>query len=91
MAMNGDRLKRIAGLRKVEPAPASALGAYEDGDTVAAIFRVTEENYVPNGIHVRARVSPTMFTGAFKFGLLSVLERDKRVARLSLPRRQSIS
>lgn len=86
MTFDQDRLKQIAGLRKVEPVPASTAGAHQDHDLVAAIFKVTEPEYVPAGIQVRARVSPTIFTGAFRFGLLAVLEQDDRVARVSLPR-----
>lgn len=85
-----DQLKRLSDLRKVEPAPASLLESVAQQETAAAIIKVSEADYVPAGIHVRARMSPTLFTGAFSPDLLSLLDDDDKVVSVSLQRRQRL-
>ena len=58
--------------------------------TVEAIVKVNEDNYVPPGVKVRARIDPTMLTGEIPTSLLPELEGNPKVASVSVSRRLRI-
>lgn len=53
----------------------------------ASIFEVSEPNYVPPGVTVRARISSTLFTGNYRIGELERIATDEKVARIGMPTR----
>ena len=55
-------------------------------NTTAVIVRVSAEGYVPPGIAVRARISPTLFTADVTAAELQRLQGDETVASISRAR-----
>lgn len=53
---------------------------------VAVIVKVSEPDYVPSNVKLRARVSPELFTADVDAATLGELERDSRVLSVSTPR-----
>ena len=58
--------------------------------TVEAIIKVKEDDYVPPGVKVRARIDATMLTGEMPTSILPDLESDPKVASVSVSRRLRI-
>lgn len=84
------KLKKLSDLGKVESVPASALDSLESQGVVTAMIHVTESNYVPPQVRVRARIDPTLFTADFPADVLTALERDPKVDSIAPPRRQQL-
>jgi hypothetical protein len=69
-----------------ESHPAWASGATATPTDVQVIVRVTEEGYVPDCVHLRARISELMFTAELPAAALPALADDPRVASVGPPR-----
>ncbi|MDX2180721.1 MAG: hypothetical protein SFV18_14080 [Bryobacteraceae bacterium] len=52
-----------------------------------AIVRVREDNYVPDGAKVRARIDETMFTAAIDDDKLDEIRADPKVQSVEVSRR----
>lgn len=61
---------------------AAAAGAAE----VSVVVQVTESNYVPEGVDIRARISARMFTAQLPAAGLEQLQQDPRVVSVGFPR-----
>jgi hypothetical protein len=51
---------------------------------VKAIVRVSENGYVPPGVHVRSRIDGQMFTAELPADLVATIREDKRVVSVEL-------
>jgi hypothetical protein len=61
------------GLSKLVASP-SFVEALASESTVVATVRVSRPNYVPTGLNVRVRITPTLFTASMsKSGLMATL------------------
>jgi hypothetical protein len=77
-------------LEKVELTGTTSLAAGEEidpEDSLTAIIRVSEPDYVPKEVKVRARIDPTLITASFLGKSLKALQSDPRVQSVSLSRR----
>lgn len=90
MKIDLKRLKKLSELTKLEAAPPSALAVAGDNPTVSAIIQVTEPNYVPPAVRVRARIDPRLFTADFRRAVLTELEADPKVLSVALSRPQQL-
>lgn len=70
-------------LHKVEASSIIPL-AHKASDVVQAIIKVKETNYVPQCVRLRASIGPDIFTGEFKYDDLESLEKDPKVASVSI-------
>ncbi|MGD9892762.1 MAG: hypothetical protein AB7R89_26495 [Dehalococcoidia bacterium] len=64
---------------------AEALSA-GSSDRVAVVMRVSEESYVPAGVAVRARISPTIFTAELTREEIDRLQRDPKLVSIGTAR-----
>jgi hypothetical protein len=82
------KLKKLSDLDKLaSPAPSAMHAAEGDDDQrVAIIVRVTEANYIPPEVTVRAQIDEYMFTANISPDELSALENDPKIQSFSLPR-----
>jgi len=85
MGISLDNFKKVEFTGTARPEPISA------DRTLTAIFKVTEADYVPPKVHVRARIDSMMFTGSFVAGDLWELESDQRVISLAISRPLGLS
>lgn len=56
-------------------------------ESLTAIIKVNEADYVPKDVQVRARIDSNMITGSFPAKSLKKLQSDPKVESLSLPER----
>ncbi|MCX6598283.1 MAG: hypothetical protein NTV70_18170 [Acidobacteria bacterium] len=54
---------------------------------VKAILRVSDADYVPPGVTVRARIDATLFTASFADELLETLRQDSKVVSIEVSQR----
>lgn len=73
-------------LKKVELAGSTKSSPLAPGETVTAIFRVNQPDYVPSKVHVRARVDSNIFTGSFVAADLNEIESDAQVESIAISR-----
>ena len=73
-------------LHKVEATSVLSL-AQDASDVVQAIIKVKHADYVPPCVHLRASISPYLFTAAFKRGDLESLEKDPKVESVSISKK----
>lgn len=71
-------------LSKQEFSPYPSTGAPDD--VMEAIIKVLPDGYVPDGVVVRARASPRIFTCVIPRHFIPVLEADANVQTFSLSR-----
>jgi hypothetical protein len=71
---------------KLEVHPGWPASAAETPDALQVIVRVAEEDYVPQGVHVRARVSAVLFTADLASEDLDRLQADPLVVSVGMPR-----
>lgn len=88
--LDPDQLRKLSELDKLESAPPTLLSSADPQETVTAIVEVTEPDYVPEEVQVRARIAPTLFTAEFLGSLLPALDADPRVKSVALSRRQQM-
>jgi hypothetical protein len=76
-------------LEKVEFAGTTSLAGNEidQDETLTAIIRVNEPDYVPQGVDVRSRIDSTILTGSFLAKSLKKLQSDPKVQSVSLSRK----
>lgn len=76
-------------LEKVELTDRSSIEGMEidPDETLTAIIKVNEADYVPNDVKVRARIDSNMITGSFPAKSLKELQSDPKVESFSLPER----
>ena len=77
-------------LEKVELTGTTSLAAGDEihpDDSLTAIIRVSEPDYVPEDVNVRARIDPTLITASFLARALEKLESDPKVESVSLSRK----
>ena len=77
-------------LEKVELTGTTSLAAGDEidpEDSLTAIIRVSEPDYVPKDVNVRARIDPTLITASFLGKWLKALQSDPRVQSVSLSKR----
>jgi hypothetical protein len=67
---------------KLERIQFPAVG--DENTPTALIIRVWQSGYVPDGVTVRAQISPNLFTCVVPHGLLSKLEKDEKVKSFSV-------
>lgn len=82
-------MKRKINLDELHKVESSTVGplAYETSDIVQAIVKVKNTDYVPSGVHLRAAISPYIFTGEFKYDDLGSLEQDPKVESVSISKK----
>jgi hypothetical protein len=78
---------RAVPLTKVSGALAANLSKMSDREQLAAIVKVAEPGYVPEGVRRRAAISPTLFTATLTRRQLAALESDHGVVSVELSRR----
>jgi hypothetical protein len=66
---------------------AAQLTGMADDQEVAAIVKVAEPGYVPEGVTPRATISEAIFTADLTGSQLAALERDPRVVSVELSKR----
>lgn len=66
--------------------PSRTIAASKNG-MLEAIFRVSEDGYVPPGVNVRSAIDTTMFTGSFSAELESLLRQDPKVESIAVGQR----
>jgi hypothetical protein len=71
-------------LDELKEAKATSEPDLAPGEIVNAIIKVKQENYVPPGVHLRARIDPCMFTASFAAGDFSKIESDPNVASVEI-------
>ena len=59
----------------------------EDGSDLEVIVKVSEPNYVPDGVVVRAQISDVIFTSTIASDELQRLEDDPKVASVAVSRK----
>lgn len=64
-----------------------SLSATRPGRQIVAIVKVTEGGYVPEGVKVRARLSPELFTAEMAEEAMDQLQHDTRVVSVAAPKR----
>lgn len=72
---------------KIGGSPAADPTETDDDQEVAAIVKVAEPGYVPEGVTRRAAISETIFTADLSQRQLAGLERDPRVISVELSKR----
>jgi len=90
--MNGkmQQLRKLSSLKKLESSPASVLGSTSSEPMLTAIVKVSDPQYVPAEIEVRARIDATLFTAELSTAQLSTLETDPKVVSVALSRPQRL-
>lgn len=73
-------------LKKVEFTGTTKSSQVSPGETLTAVFKVKEPDYVPPRVQLRARVDSRMFTGSFIAADLNEIETDENVISLALSR-----
>jgi hypothetical protein len=63
-----------------------AVEAADLPEKVEMIVKVKEDDYVPAGVNVRARVDATMFTAEASPSLIARLEHDPKVRSVAVSR-----
>lgn len=81
-----NRKIKLEELSKVESSSVIPL-ALNSAETVEAIIKVKDADYVPDRVKVRASISPHILTGEFKQGDLPALEQDPQVESISINKR----
>jgi len=81
-----NRKIKLKDLSKVESSSVIPLTT-NASETVQAIIKVKDADYVPKGVKVRASISPHILTGDLKRGDLPALERDPQVESISISKR----
>ena len=77
-------------LEKVELTGTTSLVAGDEihpDDSLTAIIRVSEPDYVPKDVDVRARIDSTLITASFLAKSLEILQSDPKVESVSLSKR----
>ena len=77
-------------LEKVELTGTTSLAAGDEihpDDSLTAIIRVSEPDYVPQEVKVRSRIDSTLITASFLGKSLKKLQSDPKVESVSLSRR----
>ena len=59
-------------------------------DTVEAIFKVRQPNYIPEGVQLRARIDATMFTGTVQSCEVNRVQSDQYVESVEVSSRLQI-
>lgn len=70
--------------RKVTGPGSSDPATGKPGTTLTAIIQVSDRYYVPDGVTLRARISPCMFTGEFDSGILATLDNNPATVSVAL-------
>jgi len=73
-------------LHKVESSSVIPL-ARQGSEMVQGIIKVTNADYVPECVRLRASMSPHIFTAEFKHGDLAALESDPKVESVSISKK----
>lgn len=81
-----NRKIKLDELSKVESSSVLPL-ALNQSERVQAIIKVKVAGYVPEGVKVRAIISPNILTGEFKQQDLLLLERDPKVESIAISKR----
>jgi len=71
---------------KIELNPHLESQQSAESEPIEAIIKVSEENYLPAGIKVRARISSYLFTAELLASDLERLEKDPCVVSISVSR-----
>lgn len=58
---------------------AKVFGEEHQSDFLVATVKVSKEGYVPSGVEIRARISPSLFTAKIPWDVLPQLEQDPTV------------
>ena len=77
-------------LEKVELAGTTSMAAGDEidpDDSLTAIIKVSEPDYVPQDVDVRARIDSTLITASFLGKSLKKLQSDPKVESVSLSRK----
>lgn len=77
---NLDELQNVASTDGTYP-------VHSPSDIVQAIIKVKKSDYVPDGVRLRASISPFILTGEFQFDGLSSLENDPNVESVSISKK----
>lgn len=77
----------LASLTKLEAPAEALLVRHTDTEIWSAIIEVTEPNYVPEGVTVRARIDATLLTGEFSAEWLKVIQQDERIKKVSVAKK----
>jgi hypothetical protein len=71
-------------LKVLESTETSAASSIDSDETLTAIFKVREPDYIPAGVMVRSRIDEYMFTGSFIASILPELDSDQNVKSVAL-------
>jgi len=71
-------------LKKVELRGTTKSASISPDETLTAVFKVSEPDYVPPKVKLRARVDSNLFTGSFVAADLNEIESDANVVSLAL-------
>ena len=77
-------------LEKVELTGTTSMAAGDEidpDDSLTAIIRVSEPNYVPENVNIRSRIDSTLITASFLGKSLKKLQSDPKVESVSLSRK----
>ena len=90
MKIDLSRYKKLSELEKMESTSPAAMSEIDSDQPVAVIIRVTEANYIPPQVVLRAQIGEYIFTADVLSDQLIELENDPKIQSFSLSRDQRL-
>ena len=80
-----DLSSKLGKLQITDSAPSE-----DEKETIEAVFKVSDPDYIPDGVEMRARIDATMFTGTIPSGEVERIQSDPKVESVEVSKRLRI-